>query len=266
MYVTTDGLTYDSRPTPSWTKRIDVNLVTVGDDVMHRVRAYSQYWIQPREPQDDNIKRSYMAPGKRWIQRRTHNATDTQVYFTRVDEQREMKKVARAPVEQQKQWWAEKFADAGWETERFLKGMKATDNFYCQEVVQVKLPQWYSGRVVLLGDAAYCPSPLSGMGTTGGLVGAYVLAGEIARNSSSPAQACAAFDKTLRPFVDTIQGVPVKFLKRALPETQWGCDLVLTITSWVCWLGLPQLISRFKGEKTASWQLPEYTELQQQQT
>ena len=35
------------------------------------------------------------------------------------------------------------------------------------------------GRVTLVGDAGYCPSPLSGQGTSLALVGAYVLAGEL---------------------------------------------------------------------------------------
>ncbi|WP_348643364.1 FAD-dependent monooxygenase [Rhizobium laguerreae] len=54
--------------------------------------------------------------------------------------------------------------------------------FHSQEVVQVRTDTWYKGRVVLVGDAAYCTSPFSGMGVSGSLVGAYVLAGEINRN------------------------------------------------------------------------------------
>jgi 2-polyprenyl-6-methoxyphenol hydroxylase-like FAD-dependent oxidoreductase len=45
---------------------------------------------------------------------------------------------------------------------------------------QVQLDRWSQGRVVLLGDAGYCPSPLTGLGTSLALVGAYVLAGELA--------------------------------------------------------------------------------------
>ena len=37
---------------------------------------------------------------------------------------------------------------------------------------------WSEGRVTC-GDAGYCASPLSGMGTSLALVGAYVLAGEL---------------------------------------------------------------------------------------
>lgn len=83
--------------------------------------------------------------------------------------------------------------------------MAKTDNFYCQEVIQIHTDTWsQGGRVVLLGDAAYCPSPITGMGTTGAFVGAYVLAGEITRHNQNLARAFAEYDRTLRPFVDEI--------------------------------------------------------------
>ena len=47
---------------------------------------------------------------------------------------------------------------------------------------------WSSGRVTLVGDAGYCASPLSGMGTSLALVGAYVLAGELGPADSFDAE------------------------------------------------------------------------------
>ncbi len=66
---------------------------------------------------------------------------------------------------------------------------------------QVHLDRWSAGRVVLLGDAGYCPSPLTGMGTSLALVGAYVLAGELARpdgTTSGPSPRTRT-DAPLRP-------------------------------------------------------------------
>jgi 2-polyprenyl-6-methoxyphenol hydroxylase-like FAD-dependent oxidoreductase len=37
------------------------------------------------------------------------------------------------------------------------------------------------GRVALLGDAAFCPSPVGGGGISLALIGAYVLAEELSR-------------------------------------------------------------------------------------
>ena len=63
---------------------------------------------------------------------------------------------------------------------RLVEAMHAADDFVLDSMAQVHLPAWSRGRVVLLGDAAWCPTPLSGLGTSLALVGAYVLAGELA--------------------------------------------------------------------------------------
>ncbi|KAH6692047.1 hypothetical protein EV126DRAFT_91590 [Verticillium dahliae] len=120
----------------------------------------------------------------------------------------------------QKRLYTELFKNEGWQASRIVKGMNETRNFYCQETAQVKTKIWSKGRVVLLGDAAHCASPVTGLGTTSAIVGAYVLAGEIATHCggadkegiSDAHGALLAYNKTLRPIVDRLQqlfpGVP----------------------------------------------------------
>ncbi|KAF4995574.1 hypothetical protein FDECE_12773 [Fusarium decemcellulare] len=230
-------------------------------DPYRRLGVHNGYWFIPRIDTDDNIRRSYNCPGGRMIFRRSHNPTTTQVYFILKDDNPEISSIHRASVEQQKEFWAQRFRDAGWETERFLEGMKTTENFYSQECLQVRTDTWYKNRVVLLGDAAHCPSPFSGMGTSGSFVGAYVLAGEITRNPDNLPLAFANYDKTLRPFVKEIQNVPLSLMKLAAPETQWGIAVLHWIVWLICLLGIPDLISRFSSDKKGGWSLPEYTEL-----
>lgn len=102
----------------------------------------------------------------------------------------------RSPDEQ-KAMFKDLFHDAGWESERVLKAMETAEDFYMQEIAQVKIPSWSSGRVALLGDAGYCPcpSPISGMGTSLAIVGAYVLAGEIVRNNGNHGKYFKGYDK-----------------------------------------------------------------------
>lgn len=230
-------------------------------DPYRRTGIHMAYWFIPRAEGDDNIRRSYLSPGGRMIFRRTHNLTDTQVYFILKDDGSEMSSIARAPVEQQKEVWSQRFRGAGWQTERFIEGMKTTDNWYSNEVLQVCTDTWHKGRVVLLGDAAYCPSPMTGMGTTGSFVGAYVLAGEINRHSDDLPKAFEKYDDTMRPFVNEIQKLSPALLRLAIPDTQWG----ITIIHWMAWLAcllrLPDLISRFSSEHKGGWVLPDYPEL-----
>ncbi len=63
-------------------------------------------------------------------------------------------------------------------------------------------------RVVLLGDAGYCGSPLAGHGTSLALVGAYVLAGELARRPSDPPAAFAAYQRAMQAYVDACTALP----------------------------------------------------------
>ena len=70
------------------------------------------------------------------------------------------------------------FAGRGWEVDRLLDGLG--DDLYVDSLSQVELPRWRTGRVALVGDAAYCPSPSSGQGTSMALVGAYTLAASLA--------------------------------------------------------------------------------------
>ena len=196
------------------------------------------------------------------IMRRSHSPTETQVYFGLRDDSKELSSVPRAPVEQQKEFWAQRFRDAGWEMDRFLQGMKTTENFYCQEVVQVRTDTWYKGRVVLLGDAGYCPSPFSGMGTTGSFVGAYVLAGEINRNTEDLPKAFANYDEYYGHLSTRSKKSNPFFLRLGIPETEWGIAIIHFIAGWLCFFRIPDLIARFSTEKKGGWDLPDYPEPQ----
>jgi 2-polyprenyl-6-methoxyphenol hydroxylase-like FAD-dependent oxidoreductase len=230
-------------------------------DVYRRIGIHTAYWFIPRIETDNNFSRFYHSPRGRMSVTRSHNSTETQIYFLMKDDSEDMSLLSKATVEQQKQIWADKFRDAGWQTERFLKGMETAENFYCHEVVQVKTKTWYKGRVVLLGDAAHCPSPMTGQGTTGCLVGAYVLAGEINRSSDDLSKAFEQYDTTLRPFVDEIQKIVPFFMRRSLPDTQWGIAILHFIVGLICWLRIPEFISRFSPDDTGGWKLPDYPEL-----
>ncbi|MFJ9542947.1 FAD-dependent monooxygenase [Streptomyces sp. NPDC101225] len=228
-------------------------------DPYWRVGIHMAYWFVPRIASDSNIRDTYMVPGGRQIMRRSHNPTETQVYFVMREESEEASAIHREPVERQREFWAGRFRDAGWQTERFIGGMWTSPFFYSQEIVQVRTDTWSKGRVVLAGDAAHCASPYSGMGTSGGLVGAYVLAGEINRHPGDLPTALANYDRVLRPFVDEIQGeVNPRLLRLGMPMTQRAIDAFQAATALACFLHVPDLAARFSAEdRGGSWELPE---------
>ncbi|MFH8982343.1 FAD-dependent monooxygenase [Streptomyces varsoviensis] len=101
----------------------------------------------------------------------------------------------------QKRFIAERFAGEGWEIPRLLDIMETTDDFFFDTLTQIRMDTWSRGRVVLLGDAAYCAAPTSGMGTSQAMVGAYVLAGELATAAGDHETAFTAFEKEMRDYV-----------------------------------------------------------------
>ena len=78
-----------------------------------------------------------------------------------------------------------RMADDGWVRPQLLQYMRTAPDFYFDEMSQIKMDRWSKGRVALVGDAGYCCSPLSGQGTSVALLGAYILAGELAAASQN---------------------------------------------------------------------------------
>ncbi|CAM0141724.1 hypothetical protein VKS41_006072 [Umbelopsis sp. WA50703] len=228
-----------------------------------RLGIYMAYWFMPRTEMDSNMGKRYHSPGSRVVMCRSHNATETQACFAIKDDSEELWSLTRAPIEQQKEFWSKRFSGAGWQTDRFIEGMKTSEYFYCQEVAQVRTDTWYKNRVVLLGDAGYCPSPFTGMGTTASFVGAYVLAGEINRNAQDLPLALANYDKTLRPFVDEIQVINRPLIRLTFPQTQLGISVLHFIAGMLCYFRIPNLIAKFSKEDRGGWKLPDYPELKQ---
>jgi 2-polyprenyl-6-methoxyphenol hydroxylase-like FAD-dependent oxidoreductase len=107
------------------------------------------------------------------------------------------------------------FAGNGWRSDEFLSAMDTADDFYFDSMSQVELPSWSSGRVVLLGDAAHCPAPASGQGSSLALVGAYVLG----RHLGEP-DGLAAYERTMRPYVAKNMAFGRKMAKDMVPGSR----------------------------------------------
>lgn len=112
------------------------------------------------------------------------------------------------------------FADGGWEIPTLLSAMPDSPDFYFDATSQVHLDEWSAGRVALVGDAAYSPSPLSGQGTSLALVGAYVLAGELKAAGGDHRVALARYREELREYVDVNLALGEKNAKQMVAGTK----------------------------------------------
>ena len=82
-----------------------------------------------------------------------------------------------------------------------LNELEKTPEFLFDSVHQVKMPRWSKGRVVLLGDAAWCPNLYSGMGASSALRGGAELGRALRENPDDLDAALDAWEAELRPFI-----------------------------------------------------------------
>ena len=222
-------------------------------ECFHPVGAFVAYFSIPKEEQDWPYSRLCHFRDRRVIATRPirKDANTTSACFICL--KKDIPALSQANAEgdrvKQKQAFAELYKDLGWETPRIIEQMMKADNFYSDELMQVKLPKWSQDRVVLLGDAAWAPCPFTGQGNQLAIIGAWVLAQEMSRNRGT-----AAFDmyeKRLRPYVEKCQNIPLGGYGPSIliPQTRWGiCVLrtVVLLASWMIrlgtWLRLPTLL------------------------
>lgn len=101
----------------------------------------------------------------------------------------------------QKQLMDSAFAADGWEAPTMLHKMWDASDYYFGRVAQVRMDRWVQGRVALVGDAGYCPDPMTGAGTASALVGACVLAGELAAAGGDHSIALPSYQSKVAKFV-----------------------------------------------------------------
>jgi 2-polyprenyl-6-methoxyphenol hydroxylase-like FAD-dependent oxidoreductase len=115
----------------------------------------------------------------------------------------------------------ERFAGMGWQTDRLVAAMPDAYDFYFDEMSQVKMQSWSKGRVALLGDAAFGPSPMSGQGTSLALIGAYLLAHHIG-TSPDIGRALGLWESAFRPNVEQNQRLATDGMATLLPASRLG--------------------------------------------
>lgn len=103
----------------------------------------------------------------------------------------------------------EAYGSLGWVVPRALARCPA--EIYYDQVAQVELPRWSSGRVVLVGDACGAVSLLAGQGASLGIGGAYVLADHL--------DDLAAYERAWRPVVVDKQQVARSGARWFLPSS-----------------------------------------------
>lgn len=205
----------------------DVNVVHLG--------MYIAYCTIPRLPSDNDWWNIYQALDSRLISLRPDPHGTIRAMFSRMPCNDAQKKAwleaSKSDRQTQEELLRRELAGAGWQAQRLLNAVDQAPDFYFQAVEQIKMSKWSNSRVVCLGDTAYAPSPITGMGTSLAIIGAYLLAGELSKldEGEHPSKALEAYESTFRPFVEESQKIPFFFPAIAHPETAWKRWLFQTI-------------------------------------
>jgi 2-polyprenyl-6-methoxyphenol hydroxylase-like FAD-dependent oxidoreductase len=165
---------------------------------------------------EENTSQMFNVPGKTVMLNAYNKKTDIAFCFF---SEREVA-YDRRNRDQQKQMILQHFSAEGWRTHELLNEMRRSDDFYFDKLCQIRMPTWTKGRVALVGDAGYCPSPAAGMGGSMAILGAGALADAFEKYPSDFRRAFQEYDQGLRPTVEEIQTQAVEVgLELFAPKT-----------------------------------------------
>lgn len=106
----------------------------------------------------------------------------------------------------QKRILAEAFAGIeDWKVPELIETAQHDPELYFDAIAEIHVPTWHRGRVVLLGDAAHCATPMAGRGTSLALLGAWTLADELGRHAGDIEAAFTAYEQRQRPHATAAQ-------------------------------------------------------------
>ena len=163
---------------------------------------YLAGWDLPNDLGADETPRQYNEPGRMAsVSADLRDPTRAGAFFVFASPRLDYD---RHDLDQQKKLIADAFTSRAWHIPQLLDTLRDADEVYFDAISRVSVPSWCSGRVALLGDAAYGVT-LGGMGVGRGVVGAYVLAGELAAAGGAHRVAFPAFEQRFRRYAERWQ-------------------------------------------------------------
>lgn len=234
------------------------------------MNMYAAYWTTPRLPTDNDWWNIYIGLRSRLCSLRPDPHGTMRAMFTLMPRNEEQRKAwqtaSRSDRNTQEDLVRSEFASIGWEAPRLLDAVRQSSEFYFHAIQQIKMSTWSNGRVVCSGDTAYAPTPLTGMGTSLAITGAYILAGELSklRDGENPSQALKAYESIFRPFVEDSQRIPWLVPGIAHPATEWkrwllGTGIWALAKVVSVFANVPWFENRYGPGDEGDFVLPEYS-------
>lgn len=215
---------------------LDADLLVIAEGLHSRSRRfvtpvdvtdlgmYFAYATIPRVDSDDRWWNWQHVTESRAVHLRPDNLGTTRAILTFISDVRGFEELDRVG---QMTILRRTFADVGGAAPRVLAALEAGAPMYFSVAGQVHSPTWSKGRVALLGDAAFCNATFGGAGTSLALIGAYILAGELA-DGAEVTDALHRYERAMKPFTDSAPTVRASALRLANPRTRNGIRALRT--------------------------------------
>jgi 2-polyprenyl-6-methoxyphenol hydroxylase-like FAD-dependent oxidoreductase len=108
---------------------------------------------------------------------------------------------------------------------RVMGDIRDNDFVFSDAIAQVEMPRITQDRYALIGDAAHCPTFLSGMGSSLALQDAHLLAGCLARNPKDLATSLAQYEEVTTPIARRYKSSAVRAHRALLGSSLFRAGL-----------------------------------------
>lgn len=151
----------------------------------------------------------------------------------------------------------DRISGAGWHAPAVLAALGEASDLYFDELVRIDVPDVANGRVVLLGDAASCGSPMTGQGTATALIGAYLLAAHLAAEPADVPGALRRYAADIAPFAERGKEIPGGGIKRMVPANRFEAAVSRAMTGVLMSRAALPLVKRMFAAGGDALPLPE---------
>ncbi|CTQ48671.1 FAD-dependent monooxygenase [Jannaschia donghaensis] len=211
VVLAADGMNSATRP-----------MVIGKHDYERYLGCWSSYFTIPRQAHDNDWWRWYTSPTGviAFLRPDNQGTMRASVNFLSADSNPE-----HMSTNDKRKRLRARLDGAGWESDRIAEALDRVDDIFLSPLHQIKSATWWRGRCALVGDAAHCPTPYTGMGTTLAIIGAYVLANELGTNDA-PEEAFLAYERKFKAFATRSQKLPPGVPDVAYAQSRFKVKLI----------------------------------------
>jgi 2-polyprenyl-6-methoxyphenol hydroxylase-like FAD-dependent oxidoreductase len=117
----------------------------------------------------------------------------------------------------------DEFAGFSSPTPEIINEAAKKDKLFFDQVSQIRIhDKWHKNRVVLIGDAAFCITLLSGQGSSMAMTAAFVLSEQLEKHRNDHETAFTEYEKALRPMIEKMQKKAVKNAATIVPTSKFS--------------------------------------------